>query len=93
MMKSNVIHAVLFFTLTLSAAVFADERVDLEGATIIGNRELPKVLYVVPWKLPDQEHVISRPLIRQIHNDLSPVERTKFQQILDLQELRQGENQ
>jgi len=93
MMKPNVICAILFFTLIINATVFADERVDLEGATIIGNRELPKVLYVVPWKLPDQGHVVSRTLTRQTHGDLSPVDRTKFQQVLELRALRQGENQ
>jgi len=25
-------------------------RVDMEGTAIIGDKELPKVLYVVPWK-------------------------------------------
>ena len=92
-MKPNVTCATLFFTLVINTAVFADERVDLEGATIIGNRELPKVLYVVPWKLPDQAHVISRTLTRQTHESLSPVNRTKLRQLIDLHALRQGENQ
>ena len=92
-MKPLVSRVILLFTLAISTGVIADERVDLEGATIIGNRELPKVLYVVPWKLPDQKHVISRSLTRQTHEDLSPVDRTKFRQLLDLHTLRQGENQ
>jgi hypothetical protein len=28
----------------------AETPVELEGATIMGNRELPKVLYIVPWR-------------------------------------------
>lgn len=28
----------------------AEDRLDLEGASIKGSRELPKVLYIVPWK-------------------------------------------
>jgi len=34
-------------------AVHATEegvRIDMEGTAIIGDKELPKVLYVVPWK-------------------------------------------
>ena len=30
--------------------VGADESLELEGATITGNRELPKALHIVPWK-------------------------------------------
>ena len=28
----------------------AQERLDMEGTAIIGNKELPKILYIVPWK-------------------------------------------
>ena len=31
----------------------AADRVDLDTTTITGNRELPKVLYIVPWKRSD----------------------------------------
>ena len=35
-----------------AAPVFAEDRADLDKTQIIGNRELPKVLYIVPWKKP-----------------------------------------
>ena len=92
-MKNTILFALLLAILVINTGVSAEERVDLEGATIIGNRELPKVLYVVPWKLPDQGHVISRAIKRQTHVDLSPLNRTKFHQLLELHTLRQGENQ
>ena len=28
---------------------FAQDRADIDRTQIIGNRELPKVLYIVPW--------------------------------------------
>jgi hypothetical protein len=28
----------------------AEDRIELEVTTIKGNKELPKILYVVPWK-------------------------------------------
>ena len=31
---------------------FAQDRADIERTQIIGNRELPKVLYIVPWQDP-----------------------------------------
>jgi len=30
----------------------ADDRATIDRTQIIGNRELPKVLYIVPWKKP-----------------------------------------
>lgn len=46
---------VMVFTLMLACSIqagAAEDRIDLEveGTAVIGNRELPKVLYVVPWK-------------------------------------------
>ena len=34
----------------LAHAAQESVRVDMEGTAIIGDKELPKVLYVVPWK-------------------------------------------
>ncbi len=45
--------AVIMATLALLAgASLAQDRADLERTQVIGNRELPKVLYIVPWKKP-----------------------------------------
>jgi len=30
--------------------VLAADRLELDGTSIVGSRELPKVLYIVPWK-------------------------------------------
>lgn len=40
---------VVFFLLDATSS-FAADRLELEGASIQGTRELPKVLYIVPWK-------------------------------------------
>jgi len=49
---------VTLFALLLACSIqawAAENRIDLEleGTSVIGNRELPKVLYVVPWKRPE----------------------------------------
>ena len=42
---------VAFASLVLSFCAFADEEVkELSGISIIGNKEAPKSLYIVPWK-------------------------------------------
>ncbi|MGZ5716149.1 MAG: hypothetical protein ACXWIG_18500, partial [Caldimonas sp.] len=35
-----------------AASAPTQDRAELERTQIIGNRELPKVLYIVPWKKP-----------------------------------------
>jgi hypothetical protein len=44
--------ATLFLALLLvvSAGVWAADRLELDETAIKGTRELPKVLYIVPWK-------------------------------------------
>ena len=38
--------------LLAATAALAQDRAELERTPIVGNRELPKVLYIVPWKNP-----------------------------------------
>lgn len=33
-----------------SSASYAEDKIELRTTTIKGNKELPKILYVVPWK-------------------------------------------
>ena len=40
--------ALLLLT-ALTAPALAQDRADIDATRIIGNRELPKVLYIVPW--------------------------------------------
>ncbi len=42
--------AILLCTGTFAVASPASERIDLDKTTIKGNAELPKYLYVVPWR-------------------------------------------
>ena len=45
----------------LYASVFAQDRADIDRTQIIGNRELPKVLIIVPWKKPLPGDLSGRP--------------------------------
>ena len=41
----------LFLSLVfVSGQLLAEDRLKLDDTAIVGSRELPKVLYVVPWK-------------------------------------------
>ena len=40
----------LFLALILGSDAFAADRLELDSTSIQGSRELPKILYIVPWK-------------------------------------------
>jgi len=61
-----------------SLAAFAQDRADIDRTQIIGNRELPKVLYIVPWKKPLPGDLAGRPLVSVLDEALAPVDRDVF---------------
>lgn len=46
--KQRILATLLALTCILQAN--AEDRIELEVTTIKGNKELPKILYVVPWQ-------------------------------------------
>jgi len=56
----------------------ARDRVELEDTQITGNRELPKVMYVVPWKRPELGDYGNRPGKTLLDEMLEPVDREVF---------------
>jgi len=61
-----------------AAPAFAEDRVDIDKTQIIGSRELPKVLYIVPWKKPTPEDLSSRPMVSVLDEVLAPIDRDVF---------------
>jgi hypothetical protein len=66
------------FTLAAAGAVSAQDRADIDRTQIIGNRELPKVLTIVPWKKPLPGDLAGRPLTSVLDEALAPVDRDVF---------------
>lgn len=62
---------------TAGPAVAADE-LELDGATIVGNRELPKALHIVPWKSAEPGELAGRPMNSLVNEILAPVDRDVF---------------
>ena len=54
------------------------EKLELGTTTITGNRELPKVMYVVPWKHPEAGDLRGKPLESLVDEALAPVDRDVF---------------
>ncbi len=54
------------------------DRLELDTTQITGNRELPKVLYIVPWKRADLGDLTGRPVNSLLDEVLTPVDRDVF---------------
>ena len=55
------------------------DRLELDTTQITGNRELPKVLYIVPWKRSDLGDLVGKPVNSLLDEVLTPVDRDVFQ--------------
>jgi hypothetical protein len=56
----------------------AHDRIELDATQITGNRELPKVLYIVPWKRSDLGDLVGKPVNSLLDEVLTPVDRDVF---------------
>lgn len=74
------------FLLCSSQTVVAEDRADLEGTRIIGSRELPKVLVIVPWKPPLPGDLAGRPITGLLDEAFAPVDREVFRRQVDYHE-------
>jgi hypothetical protein len=54
------------------------DRIELGTTQISGNRELPKVMYVVPWRRADPGDFAGRPPNSLLDEALTPVDRDVF---------------
>ena len=59
-------------------AVLRNDRLNLDTTVVTGNRELPKVLYIVPWKKSDLGELPSQPFNTLLDEALTPVDRDVF---------------
>lgn len=64
--------------LALAAAAAAQDRTELDRTRIIGNRELPKVLHVMPWKRPLPGELAGRPPASLLEEAPEPVDPEVF---------------
>ena len=58
------------------------DSLDLGTTSITGNAELPKVLYIVPWKKSDLGDLVGRPVNTLLDEVLTPVDPAVFERHL-----------
>src|SRR5271169_5373236 len=56
----------------------AVDRMELGTATVTGDREQPKVMYIVPWKKSDIGDLSGKPMNSLLDEALAPVDRDEF---------------
>ena len=76
-----------------AAGPVAIDRLDLGTTSITGNQELPKVLYIVPWKRSDLGNLIGRPVNTLLDEVLAPVDPDVFERHLSYYESLYGERE
>jgi len=54
------------------------DQLELGRTEITGNQELPKVLYIVPWKKSDPGELMGRPVNTLLDEVLAPLDREEF---------------
>jgi hypothetical protein len=54
------------------------DRLDLDPSVVTGNRELPKVMYIVPWKKAEPGDLPAQPFNTLLDEALTPVDRDVF---------------
>jgi hypothetical protein len=96
-MKIKAIINAIFLWLLLQSWVMAEEKKvdsdvkELSGISIIGNKEAPKSLYIVPWQ--NSEVGVATSLSSGLLDDsLRPLDKEVFLRELDFYELSHGRN-
>ena len=80
--RAAAVAAAAVAAITGAALAFAQDRADIDRTQIIGNRELPKVLYIVPWKKPLPGDLAGRPPASVLDEALAPIDREVFRREL-----------
>lgn len=71
-------YIIAFISIIFSFTLLAEDRIELQGVSIVGNKELPKMLYIVPWKNSELPDMNTPPIESLIDEALAPVDRDNF---------------
>ena len=70
-------------TLLGSTASSAQDIIQLEGTSITGNKELPMVLYIVPWKSVERFDIKPPAITSIMDQKLGPIDRASFKRTIN----------
>jgi len=81
-MKPLSFALLLTLTLVSNPELAAQDSLQLEGTSITGNKELPMVLYILPWKTGERFEIESPPIISIMDQQLQPLDRATFKRTI-----------
>jgi hypothetical protein len=73
----------------LGQPALAQDRAEMERTPIVGNRELPKVLYIVPWKKATAPPLLGRPAVSVLDEPPTAIDREVLRRQVRLDGRRQ----
>jgi hypothetical protein len=73
----------LLVLLATASPAQASQEMNLDGMSVFGNRELPKALFIVPWKEPQPGLTPERPVNSLVDEVLRPVDPDVFRRKLE----------
>lgn len=76
---------VIAIILSLGSGVALAQDRAIERTPLVGNRELPKVLYIVPWKKPRPGELSGKPIHSVLDELLEPIDRDALRRQLSHQ--------
>lgn len=69
----------------------SEDQINLEGARLFGNRDLPNITYVIPWKEEKIDAVDIKPISNLFDEALKPLDRDVFMREVEYYDLLQGQ--
>tara|TARA_R110002167_G_C12198974_1_gene606504 strand:- start:69 stop:368 length:300 start_codon:yes stop_codon:yes gene_type:complete len=77
-MNTTQLIKLAILALATSAPAYAQETLEMEGTAIVGNKELPRVLYIVPWKSTERFDISTPQVVSIMEQQLSKIDRPSF---------------
>jgi len=69
---------IVLVALTVFTSAQAQDRLELEGTAIVGNKELPNILYIVPWKSVQRFEIETPAVISIMEQKPKALDRASF---------------
>jgi len=77
-LNKQLIIILLLLPLVFTGDALSQDKLEMEGTAIIGNKELPNVLYIVPWKSAERFDIESPAITSIMDQKLVPLKREAF---------------
>jgi hypothetical protein len=89
-MKINKLLLLLVVTTFGFQNVNAAIRLDMEAMSVVGNQELPKVIYLMAWKRSPKGDVLQQSLESLHNSEMMPIDRDVFRRQMEYYERMNG---